>query len=140
MFTAAQIVAHLVGDYLLQSDYMASEKTKHWTPAIIHGLVYTLPFLFLMHFGLGLNLIAFVLIAGTHAIIDHYRLARYVGWVKNNFAPPFSNLPWEDCKDTGYPKSKPPWMAVWLLIITDNTIHLIINGLILWGCLGLSER
>jgi hypothetical protein len=32
---------------------------------------------------------------------------------------------------TGYHKDKPPWMAVWLLIIADNTLHLLCNGLAL---------
>lgn len=134
MFTAAQIVAHLIGDYILQSDYMAMEKTKRWLPAAIHGLVYTLPFLLFLNFGFFLDLIAFGLIAGTHAVIDHYRLARYVCWMKNNMAPPFYNLPWEECQTTGYPNSKPAWMAVWLLIITDNILHIVINALILWAC------
>jgi hypothetical protein len=47
MFTASQIVAHLVGDYVLQSDWMALEKTepgrKGWIAALVHGLVYTIP-------------------------------------------------------------------------------------------------
>jgi hypothetical protein len=69
-----------------------------------------------------------------HAVIDHYRLARHVGWLKNFLAPRYSNLPWKDCSTTGYPDSKPPWMAVWLLIITDNTMHLIWNGVVLGVC------
>ena len=35
------ILAHLVGDYLIQSDWMASEKTKKWWPAIAHGITYS---------------------------------------------------------------------------------------------------
>jgi hypothetical protein len=38
------ILAHLVGDYLIQSDWMANEKTKRWWPAIAHGLTYTIPY------------------------------------------------------------------------------------------------
>ncbi|WP_205679869.1 DUF3307 domain-containing protein [Paenarthrobacter ureafaciens] len=30
------LLAHLIGDYLIQSDWMASEKTKRWWPAIAH--------------------------------------------------------------------------------------------------------
>lgn len=30
MFTADQFVAHLVGDYILQSHWMATEKTKRF--------------------------------------------------------------------------------------------------------------
>lgn len=35
--------------------------------------------------------------------------------------------PWEECKGTGYHKERPPWMAVWLLIIADNALHLACN-------------
>jgi hypothetical protein len=37
--------------------------------------------------------------------------------------------PWSECSITGYPKEAPPWMAVWLMIAADNTIHLAINEL-----------
>lgn len=39
------LLAHLVGDYLIQSDWMANEKTKRWWPAWAHALTYGLPFL-----------------------------------------------------------------------------------------------
>ena len=32
---------------------------------------------------------------------------------------------------TGFDPETPAWMAVWLLIITDNTLHLSINRLAL---------
>jgi hypothetical protein len=47
MITADQLVAHAVGDYILQSDWMATEKTKQNAAAATHALTYTLPFLFL---------------------------------------------------------------------------------------------
>lgn len=47
MFTADQIVAHLVGDYILQSHWMATEKTKRSIAAATHAITYTLPFLLL---------------------------------------------------------------------------------------------
>jgi hypothetical protein len=36
---------------------------------------------------------------------------------------------WENCKGTGYPSELPPFMAVWLMIIADNTMHLATNYL-----------
>lgn len=33
---------------------------------------------------------------------------------------------------TGYQDDVPAWLSVWLLIITDNTLHLICNGLAIW--------
>lgn len=117
------LLAHLVGDYLTQSHWMATEKTKRWWPAWAHALTYGLPFLVVTR-----SPIALAVIVGTHAVIDHYRLARHVVWAKNLLAPAAFRKPWADCSATGYPADTPPWLAVWLLIIADNTIHLVINA------------
>lgn len=128
MFTADQIVAHLVGDYLLQSDWMAQEKTKSLLAAGVHAAFYTVPFVLLTG-----ELWALVFIAGSHFIIDHWRLARYVCWAKNWISPrPEDPKPWKDCSDTGYDPSRPLWLSVWLLIIADNTLHIMCNGLALF--------
>jgi hypothetical protein len=121
MFTADQFVAHLVGDYIIQSDWMANNKTKRSLAAAIHAITYTLPFLLLAQ-----NPAALAIIAGTHFIIDRWRLARFVIWAKERPWP--GSLPLAQMGPTGYPASKPDWLAVWLLIIADNTLHLICNG------------
>ena len=126
MFTYPQLLAHMVGDYWLQSDWMASQKTKSIWPALAHVATYTLPFLLLTQ-----SWKALLLIAGIHLVIDHWRLARYLCWAKNWLAPRGSNAPWKDCQATGYGPDKPAWLAVWLLILTDNVMHLICNGLAL---------
>jgi hypothetical protein len=124
VITANQLVAHAVGDYLFQSHWMALEKTRALTPAVAHTVTYTLAFLPLTRSPWRLGAIA-----TTHFLTDHYRLARYVVWAKNQVAPKafhFSrNTP------TGYPSDTPPWLAVWLLIIADNTIHVLLNSIIL---------
>jgi hypothetical protein len=124
-FTADQFVAHLVGDYIIQSDWMANEKTKKSLAAAIHAVTYTLPFLFIT-----LSLPALAFIAVTHFAIDRWRLARYVIWLKERPWP--GSLPFAQMGPTGYPADKPPWLAVWLLIIADNTLHLICNGFAIW--------
>jgi len=116
------LLAHLAGDYLLQSDWMATEKTKRWRPAWVHALVYGLPFLLVTQ-----SPAALAVIVGTHAVIDRYRLARYLVWVKNFLAPRRYWLKWEDCRVTGYHKSLPLWLSTWLMIIADNTVHMLIN-------------
>lgn len=122
------VLAHLVGDYVLQSHWMATEKTKHWLPAIVHGVTYTLPYALITQSPLAL-----VVIGGTHIIIDRFRLARHVAWLKNQLGPKRSRPRWADAKATGYPSETPAWLSVWLMIITDNTIHLLINtAAILW--------
>ena len=32
------LLAHLVGDYVVQSDWMALNKTARWSPAIAHAV------------------------------------------------------------------------------------------------------
>lgn len=169
------LVCHRVGDYVLQSDWMASEKTKGWRPAVAHATVYTLPFMLLF----GFQWEPLLLIGGTHLIIDHYRLARYICWAKNIISPkrtvtftPDPNgpwhespvdgcmvddkgiytcthhpekravrqetkwrHPWSECSGTGYQEDKPLWLTLWLMIITDNAMHLAINGIAweMWG-------
>lgn len=129
MFTADQLVAHAVGDYLLQSHWMATEKTRRSFAAFVHVVFYSVPFLFF----LSPSWLALAVIAGSHFIIDRWRLARYVVYIKNLWAPQAAahhfiatvNV------DTGYPEEAPSWLAVWLLIICDNLLHIIINGLAL---------
>ncbi len=154
--TADQLLAHLAGDYVIQSDWMANEKTKKSVAAAAHALSYSLPFLFLTT-----SWKAMAVIVVTHFVIDRWRLARYVCWAKNFLSPfgaasqPFLhkgvhapgpalkdddgeylsplrvaswNYPWHECVGTGYHKDRPPWLAVWLLIIADNTMHLVCNA------------
>lgn len=121
MITADQILAHLVGDYILQSHWMAQEKTKQSLAAGVHAASYTLPFLFLTR-----NPAALAFICLTHFIIDRFRIARFVVWLKNGYA--FRGTA---PTGTGYRDDVPAWLAVWLLIIADNTLHLICNGVAL---------
>jgi hypothetical protein len=123
MITADQLVAHAVGDYLIQSDWMANEKTKRSVAALAHALSYALPFLFIT-----LSPLALAVIVGTHFAIDRWRLARFVVWAKNLPSPAAYRYPWSECAATGYHKDRPPWLAVWLLIIADNVLHVLING------------
>ena len=120
MITADQLLCHAVGDYVLQSDWMATTKTKRSVAALAHVVTYALPFLLLRP-----SLAALAVIVGTHFVIDRWRLARFVCWAKNWLGP---NRPWSECSATGYPNDRPPWMAVWLLIIADNVMHVAING------------
>lgn len=123
------LLAHLVGDYLLQSHWMAVEKTNRWWPAIVHGIMYTLPYLFITR-----SFWALLVIAGTHVIIDHYRLAKHFGWLKNQFGPKRFRPTWGEAKgNAGYSESTPAWLSIWLMIITDNTLHILIGiGAVIW--------
>lgn len=121
-----EILAHLLGDYVLQSDWMARGKTGRWLPALAHATVYTLCFVLWGYW----QPVALLVMWATHLLIDHYRLARFVVFANNRMLGN-SRAPWPECSGTGYHKDSPPWLAVWLLIIVDNTLHLTINHLAL---------
>ncbi len=98
---------------------MANEKTKHWWPAILHAVIYAIPFLLIGSWQ------AVVVICLTHALIDRYRLVRFFLKLKE----------WKFSEHWGYvtegENAKPAWMWVWLMIVADNTLHLTINYLAL---------
>lgn len=115
------MLAHLLGDYVTQTHHQAQRKTQAWGPALAHAATYTACHLLVTRTPWRL-----AVIGGTHAVIDHYRLARWVVWAKNQAAP----RQWRSFPTaTGYPGNTPDWLAVWLLIAADNTIHLTINAL-----------
>lgn len=125
---APALLAHLVGDYMIQSHWMANAKTQRnlegWIAAAVHGVTYTLPFLLITQ-----SWLALLVIGGTHIVIDHYRLARYFVWARNQLGP----KKWRPALTaTGMPDDAPPWLAVWLLFIADNGIHTLINLAAIW--------
>ena len=124
MFTVTQLILHAVGDYVLQSDWMANEKTKRSLPCLVHVLFYTALFITVTQSPLAL-----AVIGGSHFLIDRFRLAKYICYAKNFLAPRSHWYPWKKCAATGYSEDRPAWLAVWLLIITDNLLHVTINAL-----------
>ncbi len=117
------ILAHVLGDYVIQNDWMANEKTNKWWPAIVHGVTYTIPYMFITQ-----NVWALIIIGGTHIILDHYRLAKQVVWVKNLFSPKAYRYSWAEAKENnGFPARTPKYISHWIMVIVDNTMHLCIN-------------
>ncbi len=107
-----QLICHLMGDYVLQTDWMARTKISSLSAAIVHALVYSLPFTLITGFSWAL-----LVIFATHVVIDRYRLASHImrikqwSWRGQNPLPP------------------PPEISTILLIVIDNTVHLTINYL-----------
>jgi len=130
------LIAHLLGDYFFQSDWMAINKTKRTWICIVHAAIYTMTFLVFMLIGqLPLSYKALLSIGVSHFIIDRVYPARYICFIKNFMAPRSWWPVWKECWMTGYkigdhsqdPTSKPAFLAVWLMIIVDNSLHIIIN-------------
>lgn len=132
IFTAAQLVCHLIGDYLLQSQWMAEKKTSCFKIALYHALWYTAPFMLL----LDVSWQAATVMIVTHALIDRFRIARYWLIIKN-YAFPFTLESFGKAKTdfippdevTGSPKHVPFGLGLAILIIADNLIHILINAL-----------
>lgn len=100
-------LAHLVGDYLLQTEWMAKYKAEQWRPLLAHCFVYTLTvsvaaYLFLPT-GLSWWAIGFVFL--THVILDRRGIVRF--W-------------YERVMGVTDDRNK------WLMIMVDQTFHLII--------------
>lgn len=115
-----QLLIHLIGDYLTQNDWMATNKKKrNWTGELacqVHCILYSLLF-----FPLG-SWQAVLVIYLTHYAIDRTNI---VGWflaVRNGV--------WHT-HNFGFHEEKPFAVAIWLYIITDNVLHLICNYLAL---------
>jgi len=129
-----QLLIHLFGDYWLQSDWMALNKTKQTLPCSVHCFIYTLPFLLFTD-----NILALFLIFATHFVEDRWSLVKYFIWFKNHANPTLTYPSFDKCSVTGYydtwnPDNKdgrPNWITTWLYIITDNSYHLLCNFLIL---------
>lgn len=139
-----QLLLHLIGDYLLQSDHMGARKRSSTFWAGFHAVIYALPFLVLHP-----SWAAWSVICGSHLLIDRFGLARHVVWAKNivlglwperilcrffgragrleKWEDDRRRLAWKNCSVTGYPADLPPWLAGTLIIVADNTLHLVIN-------------
>lgn len=112
------LLAHFLGDYVFQNDWIANEKTKKTLPALLHVAIHGILFYFIVGFSYALAVIVV-----THFFIDRFRLAVY--WIK------LVNWNWKS-KNFGFADDKPIWMSVWLMIIYDNVFHILINTIAIY--------
>lgn len=96
------IYAHLIGDYLLQNDWMAKGKRVDSWICTIHVVIYMLPFIFT-----GLAWWKLLLIALQHWLQD-----------RTNF------VPWS-LKFMGRHDFAAQPLAPWSIIVTDNIFHIL---------------
>ena len=99
------LIGHLIGDYVLQTDWMASNKKRWdligWLSCIIHCLVWTLSISFMVGFK---TLDVIILLFLSHLIIDKTNIVKF-------YLNTFRIMPEPD---------------LWKIIIVDNTFHLLI--------------
>jgi len=101
------IIAHLVGDYLIQNDWMALNKKTSSLHCAIHATTYLIPFLFL-----DLALWQLLAIGIQHFIQD-----------RTNFVSWFMELKGS--------KSFRDNLSPWSIIVTDNALHLLFIAIII---------
>ena len=142
-----QLLCHIAGDFLFQSDWMAMNKSKRTIPCLVHVIIYTSVFLLLTT-----SWKALLVIGGVHFILDRFPviIRRFI-WLKNHVGPTGRFVPFNKCLVTGYydnilneVQGKPydivpingfdprlNYVTIWLYIVTDNFLHLLTNYLAL---------
>lgn len=65
------VICHMLGDYFLQADFIASTKGKNWYHLIVHCMLYIVPFIVVF----GMDWRIYVLLV-SHIITDPLK-ARY---------------------------------------------------------------
>jgi hypothetical protein len=123
------IVGHFVGDYLLQNDWMALNKTKRnklgWQACSLHVILYTLSVVICLSLAdksVFLMWWIWLIIGIPHYLIDHYSLASYIMLWKNGVKP------FEVVKDDDPIDIKALWKVGFnapVYILNDNTLHWI---------------
>ena len=83
MYGLDLIAAHMVGDYILQTNHMAINKLQCWKTRAIHVTTYAIPFfgLMLLYEASLIQKVAFVVLLWlTHFVTDSRRWASAEGW------------------------------------------------------------
>ncbi len=106
------IMAHLIGDWLLQTEWQAQNKATNWTALLIHIIIYHLvmfAFLYLsfdfalMPLGISVGFLAL-----THSILDRQK---FVGWLMRT-------LRIRVVRDN----------QKWLSVAVDQALHILLMG------------
>ncbi len=106
------IIAHIIGDYILQSDYIAVNKKKSSWVAVWHVLLYLLPFIALNQFW-GIEYWKIFIIGLQHFIQDR---TNFVIWSMKALGK----------KDFANFKIFGPWG----IILMDNVYHIVFISII----------
>ena len=118
------LLGHLVGDYLLQNNWMAFNKQKYnltgWIICIIHCILYTLSVCILMN---TWSLQWFILVFFSHFIIDKFGIAElYLQLIKGRSLVKFIK---ENKDYTSYGMIQSSFNGI-VYTMTDNTMHLLL--------------
>jgi hypothetical protein len=98
------LMGHLIGDYLLQNDWMALNKKKASFPCTVHCLIWSLCVLLCARWPLWTLPVLFI----THFAQDRTNI---VVWLMNH---------------KGQKQFAQPPMAPWSIIVVDNVLHMTV--------------
>ena len=103
------LIAHLIGDWIIQTYWMATEKSKSLAPLLAHVVTYHV-FTFGALYLAGVDLIqavwASLFLAVTHAFLDNRRFE--IWWLRK------------------IKKFKDEEIPMWLLLGVDQSFHLVL--------------
>lgn len=116
------LLGHLVGDYLVQNEWMAQNKSKNnllgWVSATVHCIVYTLAVCLIMW---NFDPLWMGAVFVSHFFIDKFAFGMW--YLKN-----IKGLDTYSAKTNGLTKIQSGFAAV-IYTITDNTMHLLLMWL-----------
>lgn len=120
------LLGHLVGDYLLQNNWMAFNKSKYnntgWLTCIIHCLLYSLSVCFFMW---QWTTIWFIMIFLSHFVLDKFELPeKYLKLIHGRSLERFIKNS-ENKEYTPYVGLQSGFTSL-VYAVVDNTIHLLI--------------
>lgn len=99
------LIGHLIGDFLLQSSWMAKNKAVKWLPLLAHVAVYTAVVGIFGVMSGGLSAAAIALIVLSHLILDRRTFVSF--WVR-------------------HVQTAKGAEQAWLCIMADQIFHIII--------------
>jgi len=107
------LAAHLIGDWIIQTAWMANEKSKHFAPLLVHVAsyyIFTFGALYLAGVDFTKAFWATLFLAVTHALLDNRRFEFW--WLRRIKKVAEKDVP------------------VWLLLGVDQSFHLILLFLV----------
>ena len=108
------IIGHLVGDYLLQNDWMALNKKKWWLPLVVHCTLWTIS---VCVFSGWFRISVIVFLWMTHVIQDSTEIVRW--WMEMIGQHQFRTGP----------------CSPWSTIVVDNVWHILALFVVWKWCL-----
>lgn len=129
------LLGHLVGDYVLQNNWMAVNKKKQWIPCLMHCLLWTVSIMIAILPELLVTtwLMVFGLLYASHLILDKTGLVEW--WCKVTKSRTFA------AAKTYADSVEPPFFAKLITVsytaivqtVIDNTFHLLlVTGILVW--------